>query len=294
MRMAHHQHLASVVDTYEDNRSYFIVINPLAKCDLQGYLNRKLDPPKNRKSWISFGKKRLQLFRWIYCLIVTLEHLHASNICHRDIKPSNILVGRHSPSLSAEREGSDDGIYFTDFGTSFAHDGETIKTSTHTLGTRKYEPPEAFVEGDSNEERRNRIGRKGDVFSLGCVFLDILGAICRSLGFTFPETPAYYADIAGDDDFLDKIRKVPELKPRFKKIPEDIQYLGLTNELLEFVASKMTVPEECRSTAADAKKGLQEIMDRRSFAFPVCCAHFALSSSLHEEQATTRLGAADA
>ena len=99
----------------------------------------------------------------------------------------------------------------------------------------------------------------------------MLAAICYSLGFAFPDLPIRYANIASDNDLLNKIRKVLELKSRLKRIPNDIQYLGLTNELLEFVALKMTVPKECRQTAVDVANSLQEMMAQHSFTFNVYC-----------------------
>jgi serine/threonine protein kinase len=154
VREAAHHHVVSIIDQYEDDEFYFIVMNPLAKCDLQRYLDEaksfNLDTPE---AWESFGQRKLRLFHWMHSFAATLRHLHDRNICHRDIKPRNILVGMRSLNKQIQEEPSSKELYLADFGISFAHDGQTRTTLTTTIGSNRYEPPEAL--GDGTRVRRS-------------------------------------------------------------------------------------------------------------------------------------------
>jgi hypothetical protein len=93
------------------------------------------------------------------CLASGLAHIHSHTIRHKDIKPQNILV--HNGQM-----------IYTDFG--IAYDATLENTTTTTTGkpeafTRRYCAPEV-----ANWEQRNR---KSDIFSLGCVFIEIIAVL---------------------------------------------------------------------------------------------------------------------
>ncbi len=78
-----------------------------------------------------------------------------------DIKPSNILV-RYTSGLPTQQFK----VYIADFGIARAYDDiEAAETDGPTAFTRKYASPEVT-------EQRFR-GLPADIFSLGCVFLEI-------------------------------------------------------------------------------------------------------------------------
>lgn len=93
------------------------------------------------------------------CLAGALDYLHEAKIRHRDIKPQNILVkGAH--------------VYLTDFGISL--DWENLSRSTTTENTAKtpiYCAPEV-----ARCEKRNT---SADIWSLGCVFVEMLTLVKR-------------------------------------------------------------------------------------------------------------------
>jgi serine/threonine protein kinase len=87
--------------------------------------------------------------------VKAVDYLHEMRIKHRDLKPANILVnGGH--------------VMITDFGISKdLIDEETTASqlSNGPQGTPMYQAPEVLLE--------DRHGRAVDIFSLGCIFLEI-------------------------------------------------------------------------------------------------------------------------
>jgi serine/threonine protein kinase len=124
---------------------------------------------------------RLRAF--FLCLCKALEYIHEQGVRHKDIKPQNILIdGSLSPILA-------------DFGLSaqFPH-GESHVTHDGPPGTREYTAPETVPSkggpiSDHDDD--------SDVFSLGCVFLEVAAV---SLGEDLSEfrkkrrDPAFYSD----------------------------------------------------------------------------------------------------
>lgn len=114
-----------------------------------------------------------------------MNFLHNAKIRHRDIKPQNILVKGSS-------------VYFTDFGISL--DWENLSRSTTTKDTAKsmlYCAPEV-----ARYEKRNT---SADIWSLGCVFLEMLTII---KGKTLEEQRSLFKEQSGNYRFYDNIPAV--------------------------------------------------------------------------------------
>lgn len=90
---------------------------------------------------------------WFGCISSALSYIHSKRIQHADIKPENILV-----------RGSN--VLLSDFGLSRAVSEPDSTTSSISPSTPLYASPE--IAGHL------RHGRKADVFSLGCVTLELL------------------------------------------------------------------------------------------------------------------------
>jgi hypothetical protein len=141
-----HPHIVKIFLTYEEKHMFHIVMCPLAECDLETFLER--DEPH---TW----RGGQLVWKWIGCLASTLAFIHSKGVRHKDIKPRNILV-------AGER------IIFSDFGSSYAFqdDGDSTTEGPAFGHTVIYCAPEVVVEAKRN--------RSADVFSLGCVFTELI------------------------------------------------------------------------------------------------------------------------
>lgn len=146
MRKLHHPHIARFVAAYyeHERRSLNIIMTPVAECNLKDYL---ADP-------LRWPSKRDHISRWFLSLASALSYLHnTAGIRHKDIKPANILISRQN-------------VFLSDFGIS--HEFPPDNSESYGAGvmmTPKYSAPEVAA--------RNRRGRKADIYSLGCVFLEM-------------------------------------------------------------------------------------------------------------------------
>jgi serine/threonine protein kinase len=167
-----HKHVVTLLGSYTQNNQNNILgllLHPVAVCDLRDLLD-ELDENQNlawadcsenfKKLMERLGfrddrhKMRERLTRVYGCLANAIQYLHNNDIRHKDIKPRNILLDRN------------DGLYVTDFGLSRdTTDASSSVTNGNAVGTIKYWAPEVAM----SEPR----GRAADIYSLGCVFLEI-------------------------------------------------------------------------------------------------------------------------
>lgn len=138
------KHVVRLLTTYSVDRQYAIIMSPVADMNLKDYL--------------SSTKPEGKIYQWFGCLSAGLLYIHSQQIRHRDIKPANILV-------------KGDSVLFTDFGIAkdFSEDATTSSTGTVDAKCYMYCAPEIAAE-------KSR-GRPSDIFSLGCVFLEMATAL---------------------------------------------------------------------------------------------------------------------
>ncbi|KAI4945587.1 hypothetical protein J4E91_007930 [Alternaria rosae] len=98
------------------------------------------------------------------CLASALDFIHRQTVRHKDIKPQNILIHKGK-------------VMYTDFGLSydFGDTGRSTTTGNPQGITRRYCAPEVAEWG-----RRNT---KSDVFSLGCVFIEMVLALANDASY---------------------------------------------------------------------------------------------------------------
>jgi serine/threonine protein kinase len=98
-------------------------------------------------------------------MLQALMYLHSQNILHRDVKPDNILYNINS---SAYEMGDPHTFFLADFGLSKFQDFSRTRA-----GSMLYMAPEVI---NASETQTSKL----DVWSLGVVFLQVLGCFCSA------------------------------------------------------------------------------------------------------------------
>ncbi|KAH0543128.1 hypothetical protein FGG08_002554 [Glutinoglossum americanum] len=161
-------HIIRYIGSYTYRGWIGILLWPVAICDLNTLLLRFESPLEHQSKdpWRRLGFSIMEasqseklahpalfLKRNFGCLANAITYLHGNGIRHKDLKPQNILV--------TER-----GIVVTDFGVSTDF-SERDRSESDGLerGSVRYFAPEL--------ENWNLRGRPADIYSLGCIFLEM-------------------------------------------------------------------------------------------------------------------------
>ena len=152
MQKLSHHHIATLAFASKDDYGFKLYISPCAKCDLGHYLDLSNDQYRYDKD---------QALQWFGCLLAALDYAHRNKVKHSDIKPENILI---------DDEGKR--VLLTDFGLSrdFSNHENSMSVGTPPRGTNNYFAPECL-----SDKGKRTIAT--DIFALGCVFTEMLGAM---------------------------------------------------------------------------------------------------------------------
>ncbi|KAF2000082.1 kinase-like protein [Amniculicola lignicola CBS 123094] len=159
-RLASHHHIVRVFASYVRGRELSLILDPVADGgDLAAFLQAfkdlgEQDPRREEQKSI--------IRRAFGCLMVGLEFMHRQTVRHKDIKPQNILIHQGM-------------VLYTDFGIALDHSqqGHSTTTGNPQSFTRRYCAPEVADWGSRNS--------KSDIFSLGCVYLEMMNALDKQL-----------------------------------------------------------------------------------------------------------------
>jgi serine/threonine protein kinase len=170
-RLHSHPHIVQVYWSYTRGRELGMLLTPVASDkDLGSYLLDIQDTGEGPTL-----EQRDVLLRAFGCLASGLAYIHRHTIRHKDIKPQNILV--HNGQM-----------IYTDFGIALDADGQnTTTTGIAESFTRRYCAPEV-----ANNQPRNR---KSDVFSLGCVFFEMLASLYPERGLNTQDPRPYWEQV---------------------------------------------------------------------------------------------------
>ncbi|KAL9041592.1 MAG: hypothetical protein Q9180_001178 [Flavoplaca navasiana] len=202
LRNLRHNHVVQLVKTYQRGRVYAMILRPAATTDLERLISKF---PGNKfnttyqctnRDWV--GPILMNAFG---CLSEGLAYIHSHNIRHKDIKPANILYVKAFDNQGPRLLWADFGLAYD-----FSATGNS-KTRTTRVYSQRYAAPEivasrtrvvpertanvqldldriveggeemvvdAEIESEFTETEENGHGRMTDIFSLGCVFLELL------------------------------------------------------------------------------------------------------------------------
>jgi serine/threonine protein kinase len=175
--------------------------------------------------------KLIRITDWMACLASGLSALHKKKIKHQDIKPENVLLDAEFLPV------------ICDFGLSKAFDEQS--KSVKVQGTRAYLPPEQLT---------GKVGRKGDIFSLGLIFAELGlfysgSRLCREI------SSGFYMDIREKlDDTLKKYFPFKK-EEKYADLNRWIEsFRGLLKNMLQ------TLPEN-RPKAPEVWEKLKEMVE---------------------------------
>lgn len=166
-----HPNIVRVTDSFEDNGTYYYVMDYIEGENLNDYLKHNAVSEQEAVNIITDVAKALQ-------------YMHdTKHMLHLDLKPGNIM-----------RRASDGHIFLIDFGLSkhYSNNGQPETSTTIGLGTVGYAPIE-----QSNQAKNGEFRPTIDVYALGATLYKLL----------IRETPPPASDIVSDDELVeDKLR----------------------------------------------------------------------------------------
>ena len=179
-----HAHIVSVFATYTLKEELGLILQPVAETDLAETLLTYVEAKQNSDT-LHLKPITSVLERAFGCLVDGLAFIHQKNIRHKDIKPENILV-------------HDGVVVYTDFGSSYLAGPLEGSSTTGPPGgvTWRYCAPEVGGTSPRNS--------KSDVYSLGCVFIEILFAL--TLGISCNKTRSFSKEMEMLHEQLGNIR----------------------------------------------------------------------------------------
>lgn len=160
---------------------------------------------------------------------LALRHAHNKGVVHRDLKPSNIMV-------TASEDSVEDVVKIIDFGIAKVEESDSMRlTETgEVFGSPLYMSPEQC--------RGEKLDERSDMYSLGCVFFEMLTGVppfkgqdfADTVGMHFNDAPAPLATLRPDIKYpaeLDKVINKLMHKERSKRyqnmdeLAEDVEPL---------------------------------------------------------------------
>ncbi|KAK0122545.1 hypothetical protein ONS96_009587 [Cadophora gregata f. sp. sojae] len=211
LRKLDHKHVVTLLGSYTQRMVLGILLYPAAVCDLGVYLDELDEDLRSGNSELGEAMSKIcerlgipenlyhakeRLSRIYGCLANAVQYLHDSDVRHKDLKPRNILLDRN------------DGLFVTDFGLSRdTTDASTSVTNGIERGTYKYCAPEVA--------RYEPRGRAADIYSLGCVFLEI-NTVYRKLSLVEFDT---FRTKDEDHSFQNSPEKLKEWMTRLRAVP---------------------------------------------------------------------------
>ncbi len=218
--LARHRHVVSVFATYVTKRHFGLILQPVASNgDLEDFLGEYWSLVEEKEGG-GIDSPRLETMALVMqrafgCLALGPAFIHEKKIRHKDIRPRNILI----------HEGL---VLYTDFGYSIDSNAFSRSTTEERPAflTRKYSAPEVL-----EQEKRNS---KSDVFSLGCVFIDLLYALTM-----IPEADLHVKCYAESIDDIHKLFESTQISSDYSQIWTIIKEMTLQKDSMRLHATQV-------------------------------------------------------
>ncbi|KAI0838812.1 kinase-like protein [Hypoxylon sp. FL0890] len=263
-----HPHIVTVLMTYKYMDHYHLLF-PWAECDLGRYFERNPNPPNGLKTvqWVS--EQCLKIMEAVHLIhfppgLDRLQPLDKLFGRHGDIKAENILVFRSQNGKA--------NLVLSDFGLGSVHHdiSKSNIPNKEVSATPCFRPPECDM-------KDGRISRAFDVWTLGCLFLDLLIWLLggEKLRSTFEderltpyingcETNIYFDVVATEDGQPAYIVK-EEVKRWFAELHRNKHCTQFVHEFLDLIEQKMLIVEtnvRKRARTEELLKNLQAFHTR--------------------------------
>jgi ankyrin repeat protein len=189
-----HSHIIQLVGSYTKGRTFSILMYPVADYELSQFMAKVEDIIASDVTEIQDYMAVVSLGSFFSCLTSAVTYIHEKTTAHMDIKPRNILIKQHPRYRFGHQ------VYIADFGISRHFSPlDHSQTDGPISFTRKYCAPEVFDQ--------DLHGRPADIFSLGCVFLEMHTVLCRR---TLDEFATYHSQDSGTEAFHANLSRVIE------------------------------------------------------------------------------------
>ncbi|KAK4443012.1 putative Serine/threonine-protein kinase [Podospora aff. communis PSN243] len=275
-----HPHLISLLATYEQNNTFFLIF-PRAEADLLEYWGLRPPPtPMDAETviWmagqcrgIAQGVLKIHTHKSTNAKLLPSSALPADTVFgnHGDIKPENVLWFQDPQ----DRGGSGRGVLkLSDFGLADLSHHQTVSRNapSHPGMTLNYRPPECDL--PSTGTRKNLKGRQYDMWTLGCLYLEFVTWLIG--GRKMVDDFAYIRATA-DTDFLNietdtffQIEKHPDtrrpyaiIKPQvtqfISRLHHDSRCTDFVHDFLELIQTKLLLVKQNNPYKRDRIDALQ-------------------------------------
>ncbi len=180
-------------------------------------------------------KKALPAYRAVSIIkqcVDALRHAHNKGVVHRDLKPSNIMIVENKDTREEIVKIIDFGIAKVD-----EADSQRLTETGEVFGSPLYMSPEQC--------RGERLDERSDMYSLGCMFYELLTGTAPFVGVDFADTVGMHFN--------------EEPKPLTQARPD----LSLAKELDEVIKKLMAKARKDRyQTMADVAEDLEPLFDK--------------------------------
>ncbi|RYP11977.1 hypothetical protein DL767_011546 [Monosporascus sp. MG133] len=291
-------HILSYYGSYTHQGFGYVLFTPASDFDLKSLLVTMPAPVKS----LDKQTRRNLLMNWIHCLVDTLCYIHSRGSSHGNIKPSSILFN------------SKNHVFYTDLtrlsGEALAHASDKSafdkESYDYAAPEQWYRPPMTFAgshrssthtpsspenarftikrgQGESSTPARGPQGstprldpQAADIFSLGCVILELLSLLLKRQTKAFAahraakhKTPgrggavpdsSFHKNIGQVESWMAGLAKDASKKAKAKEKEEATRVFRGVAPTLQLVARMLSVAPHDRPTAREVERQIYAIL----------------------------------